>query len=306
MIAYSNSRYLASKKTVDDRALNKNVFDRLRAELSSSNAPLRVVEVGGGLGTMVARLVEWGLLGRAEYRLFDVDSDLLAGAEEWLAGWAALHRYSAERSQGAIHLRADHFDVAVRFIRAELGEYLDGDAMAPDADLLIANAFLDLVDVPAVLPRLLRWVSPSGVFWFSINYDGETIFEPGEPDDAAILGAYDLTMNQRLSHGRPAGDSETGRHLFGHLARAGASVLVAGASDWVVHPRAGRYDADEEYFLHHIIHTIDEALKGGPAIDSEVLARWIGRRHDQASRGELVYMAHQLDFVGCRSAPDRP
>ena len=46
------ARYLAAKTTVDDRALNRHVLAELR-RLMPADAP-QVLEVGAGLGTMVA------------------------------------------------------------------------------------------------------------------------------------------------------------------------------------------------------------------------------------------------------------
>jgi len=300
MNEYSDRRYLSSKTTVDDRALNKDVLACLRRELPpSDSAPLRVLEIGGGLGTMIARLIEWGVLRKAQYTLLDVDGDLLAGAREFLAGWAAARGHALDPRPDSLGMQSDHVDVTVTFVRAELGEYLSRDS-EPTVDALVANAFLDLVDVPALLPRLLERLVSGGVFWFPINYDGETIFEPAHADDAALLAAYHRSMDERVRFGRPAGDSKTGRHLFRHLAAAGGTVVCAGSSDWIVHAPAGRYGADEQYFLHHIVHTIDEELQKHPDVDRDKLARWVELRHEQARRAELVYIAHQLDFVGKR------
>ena len=55
------ARYLAAKTTVDDRALNRHVLAELR-RIMPAGAP-RVLEVGAGLGTMVARLMDWGVVG---------------------------------------------------------------------------------------------------------------------------------------------------------------------------------------------------------------------------------------------------
>ena len=60
---YSFPRYLAAKKSVDDRALNRRVWETLAQSLpAASPAPLRVLEVGAGIGTMLERLLESGLL----------------------------------------------------------------------------------------------------------------------------------------------------------------------------------------------------------------------------------------------------
>src|SRR5262249_13018407 len=183
------------------------------------------------------------------------------------------------------------------------GDYLDDASPHPPADLLVANAFLDLVDVPSVLPRLFRRLAPEGLYWFPINYDGETILQPEHPDDRAFLEVYDSTIDDRIRYGRAAGDSATGRHLFGHLASAGATILASGASDWVVHGQGGRYEADEEFFLHCIFDIIEDALQRRKEIEQQKLVRWMDLRRGQIARGELVYIAHQLDFVGRRRAP---
>lgn len=286
------SRFYAAKRTVDDRALDKDVFRRLLQEVPQRR--LQVLEIGAGLGTMVARLVEWGLLRDAEYTLLDVDAELLAASREWLSAWAegAGHRFVADRLTG------EGLDVRVRFVQAELAGYLE-DARGPRADLLVANAVLDLVEVPVLLPRLLALVEPGGLYWFTINFDGATIFEPEHPRDDAWMALYHRTMDERVRYGRPAGHSRTGRRLFAWLREAGASVLAAGASDWVVHPP---YVADEAWFLRHILHFVEEGLRTRPEVDPAELAEWVALRESQIQRGELVYLAHQLDFVGRVSA----
>jgi hypothetical protein len=289
--ATTPSGYLLAKRTVDDRALHRGVFDRLKGELP---ARPRVMEIGAGAGTMVARAVEWGLFREADYTLLDVDADCLATARRWLAEWGAA-RGACEEAADTLRLGA----VTVRLVEAELGAYLQQPGREP-VDLLVANAFLDLVDVPAFLPALLSLVAPGGLCWFTINFDGETIFLPEHPDDAALMAAYHRDMDERVRYGRPAGDSKTGRRLFGHLAHAGVELLAAGSSDWVVFPGQGRYPADEGYFLHHIVDTIRQSLSLRPEVDQQALARWIDLRVRQIEEGALVYLAHQLDFLGRR------
>ena len=168
------------------------------------------------------------------------------------------------------------------------------------ADVLIANAVLDLVDVPAVLPGLLRLLVPGGVYWFTINYDGESIFEPGHPHDDRIMRAYHRDMDERFRYGLPAGESRTGRRLFHYLRAAGAPALAAGPSDWVVSAGPdGNYPGDEAYFLRSILNTIQDALGNRrDRVEPADLADWLAERRRQLAAGELVYIAHQLDFAG--------
>ncbi|HEY3958007.1 MAG TPA: class I SAM-dependent methyltransferase [Streptosporangiaceae bacterium] len=287
------ARYLAAKTAVDDRALNRVVLAEL-CRLMPSGAP-RVLEVGAGLGTMVARLMDWGAVGGGEYILLDADRQLLDRSRRWLCGWADARGLRSDLLPDGVRLG----DLRVRLVHSELGSYLAAGHAAA-ADILIANAVLDLVDVPAVLPGMLRLLVPGGVYWFTINYDGESIFEPGHPHDDPIMRAYHRDMDERFRYGRPAGDSRTGRHLFHHLRTAGAPALAAGASDWVVGPGPdGSYPGDEAYFLRSILNTIQNALRSRPdRVDPADLADWLAERGRQLAAGELIYIAHQLDFAG--------
>jgi SAM-dependent methyltransferase len=289
-MTYPYTRYLAAKKSVDDRALNRHVLDELR-RLVPPDRP-RVLEIGAGLGTMVARLLEWQVITAGEYTLLDVDRRLLWDSRAWLCEWAGARGLPARPLPDGVRVG----DLRVRFVEAELGSYLQAGSGAA-ADLVIANAFLDLVDVPAVLPGLLRLLVPGGAYWFTVTFDGESIFQPDHPHDDEVMGAYHRSMDHRVRYGRSAGESRTGRHLFGHLRAAGAPPLSAGSSDWVVLAGPdGAYPGDEAYFLSTILQTVQDALTG-PAAPAG-LADWLAVRRRQLAAGELVYLAHQLDVAG--------
>jgi hypothetical protein len=138
------------------------------------------------------------------------------------------------------------------------------------------------------------------LFSFSLNFDGATILEPIiDPDlDASIEALYHRTMDTRRSRGRPSGSSRTGRQLFGRLKEAGARLIAAGSSDWVVFPGPAGYPGDEAFFLHFIIDTIGRALHGHPELARNRFQAWIDQRHRQIESQELIYIAHQLDFLG--------
>ena len=213
-MTFDYARYLAAKMTVDDRALNRQVLAELR-RLMPAGAP-RILEVGAGLGTMVARLMDWGAVGAGEYILLDADRQLLDCSRQWLRDWAAARGlHSAPLPDG---LRVG--ELRVRLVHAELGSYLEA-AHEAAADVLIANAVLDLVDVPAVLPGLLRLLFPGGVYWFTINYDGESIFAPGHPHDDQIMQAYHRDMDERIRYGRPPGKAERAATCFTTCGRRG-------------------------------------------------------------------------------------
>jgi hypothetical protein len=250
---------------------------------------------------MIARAVDWGLLSHAEYTALDADAGAVDEIARFLPAWAATRGLRcAPDGDGALVIEGDRaggVHVVVRPVHADLFAF---DAAGQRWDLLIAHAVLDLVDVPRTLPQLWRWLAPGAHFWFTINFDGETIFSP-EVDpafEARVLELYHRSMDERVIDGRPSGDSRTGRNLFPHLEASGATILAAGASDWVVHPIAGAYPADEGAFLHHIIDTIDEELRDHPALERERFAAWLAARRRQIDDGRLILIAHQLDFFG--------
>jgi SAM-dependent methyltransferase len=283
---FDYARYLAAKKSVDDRAIDRRVLADVGRLLPGR--PPRVLEIGAGLGTMVARLLEWQVLRAGEYTLLDVDGGLLRASRAWLGEWAAARALPVEQLPDGLRVAG----LRVRLVEAELAGYLEGGHGAP-ADLLVASAFLDVVDVPTVLPRLLRLLVPGGVYWFPVTFDGESVFQPDHPADDAVLGAYHATMDHRVRHGRPAGESRAGRHLFGALRAAGAPPLSAGSSDWVVHAGPDGYPGDEAHFVSCILRTVEDALPGHPGV-----AGWLAARRRQLTSGELVYIAHQLDVAG--------
>ncbi len=292
-MTFDYARYLTAKTTVDDRALNRPVLAELR-RLMLADAP-RVLEVGAGLGTMVGRLMDWGVVSAGEYILLDANRQLLDDSRQWLRDWAAARGLRAGLRPDGLQLG----ELRVRLVHAELGSYLAA-ADGVRADVLIANALLDLVDVPAILPGLLRLLVPGGVYWFTINYDGESIFEPAHPHDDQVMQAYHRDMDERIRYGQPAGESRTGRRLFGYLRAAGAPALAAGSSDWVVSAGPdGNYPGDEAYFLRSILSTIEGALESRPdRLEPAGLADWLAVRGRQLAAGDLVYLAHQLDFAG--------
>ncbi|MGK5114391.1 MULTISPECIES: hypothetical protein [unclassified Geodermatophilus] len=289
-MSHTYTGYLAAKKSVDDRALNRHVLAELCRLMPPG--PARVLEVGAGLGTMVARLLEWQVVTVGEYTLLDVDRRLLRDSRAWLGEWATARGLPTEPLPDGVRLG----DLRVRLVEAELGDYLEA-GHGEEVEVVIANAFLDLVDVPAVLPALFRLLVPGGVYWFTINFDGESIFQPDHPRDDEVLGAYHRSMEERVRYGRPAGESRTGRHLFGHLCATGAPPLASGSSDWVVHARPdGTYPDGEASFLESILQTIQDELTD--RVEPDALADWLAVRRRQVAAGELLYIAHQLDFTG--------
>src|SRR5246500_3209985 len=106
-ITYSLMRYLAAKKSVDDRALNWQVWQRLIEALprATTQQPLRILEVGAGIGSMVERLVAGDVLTHATYTAIDRAPALLGEAHRRLRQWADERGFEVdENRQGQLHV----------------------------------------------------------------------------------------------------------------------------------------------------------------------------------------------------------
>jgi len=282
--AYSFERYLDAKRTVDDRALDRRVLDRFVRELP---APARVLEVGAGTGAMVERLLDWDCLpGEVHYTAVDVDAASLGTARDRLRERGFEPSIPVPGDPEATVLAND--GVTVEFVDADAVEF----ARATDRrwDAVVGHAVLDLFDLDEAIPALCG-VVPGGLAYFTVTFDGATAFEPSRPLDDQVVARY----HGRMDDGD--GSSRAGSRLLARLPAHGARVLAAGGSDWVVHSQNGRYPADEAYFLHHLVRTVEGALDGDPEIDDDGLAEWAAARHRSVADGELVAVAHNLDVL---------
>ncbi len=294
-------RYLAAKKTIDDRALNHHVWETLRQALpqNTGNEPMNILEIGAGIGTMLERMVDRELLtGPVTYMATDSDPGQLRAARNYLVHWAKKRGHVLTWS-GAhrARLSSTRADIALVLEPASAEELADCPDSQGPFHLLVAHAVLDLVDFPAVLPRLFTRLTKNGLAYFTCNFDGETIFLPECHGEEAIMKLYHASMEARL-----LGASHTGRRLMTFLQAPGMELLAAGSSDWLVHPRNRRYTRDEAFFLHALVETVAGELTTKPRSPSGSadIATWARWRHRQIEIGELSLLARHLDLLARR------
>lgn len=290
-------RYLAAKKSIDDRALNHHVRETLQQAMQhvADGTPVKILELGTGIGTMLERLVDWGILtGPSAYLATDMDPRQLEAARKRLSQWAGKHGYSWSWASDGGQLSTARADVSLRLEVARAEELADISASLGPFHLIIAHAVLDLVDFPVVLPRLLSRLTDGGLAYFTCNFDGETVFLPHYEGEEEIMERYHGSMEARLT-----GASHTGRRLLTFAQRAGLEILAAGSSDWVIHPKAGGYSLDETFFLHAIIETVERELAKdkNPPSGFDNLTHWARLRHQQIEAGELSFLARHLDLL---------
>lgn len=293
---YSFRRYLDAKRTVDARARNRRVRDAFRAAIDGFDAPVEVCEIGAGTGAMAERVLEW-TDGGVRYTAVDADPALVDAAAENVAGRADDAGRLRERSGRRVVVDRGGARFDAEFLAADAFEHLAAHPGGYDA--VVAQAFMDLTDVRSALGAVSGALRPGGVAYLPITFDGVTSLLPTvDPRlDDRIERRFHRHMDTTEKAGGATGDSSAGRRLLTAVPGAGGRVIAAGGSDWVVTPDDGGYEADEAYFLHHVVDTIRGALADDGAVDGDRLASWVRTRHEQVEAAELAYLAHQLDVL---------
>jgi len=95
-----------------------------------------------------------------------------------LPHWAAAQGLQVQQdSQTQLHVQRPGQDIRVETEAIDVVRFIAA-ARQRAWDLLMAQAFLDLVDVPTTLPALLSLLRPGGLFYCPITFDGGTVFQP--------------------------------------------------------------------------------------------------------------------------------
>ncbi len=297
------TQFLTAKRTVEDRALNRVVFKRFVDELAvcatNTDEPIRIVEIGVGTGSMIARLAEWNALPpKVSYRALDIDSETLALAHQRLPNQLQTAGYAVETTDTGFRARRSVDDGPDQLLDSTLAVG-DGFEVDDRADAVIASAVLDLVALDSALDSIQQLLVDGGLLYAPFTFNGHTSFRPPHPQDGTIEKLYHRHMDEiRVQPGH----SRAGQQLLTALPAAGYSILEAGGADWVVHPADGEYPSEESTVLEHLLSTIEGALADYAADILSPSARdeWIETRRRQLTAGELTLVAHHMDVLARR------
>jgi SAM-dependent methyltransferase len=235
---HTDPRYLDAKASVDDRAVDGRVRDRLLSALPERPT---VFDAGCGTGVALGRLRGWGVDPEA-YHGVDTDAGLIAVARD------------RHDEPGVSFAAGDAVAAAERVATAERA--VTAGEPVPTPELAVAGSFLDLVPVGEAMDALAAVVAPGGLVYAPFTFDGTTGFTPSHPADDLVERLYHAEIDAQ-----PGRNTHAGRAAVDHCRRADGTLLAVGASDWVVRPTAdGDYPADERYFLATILGYVADAL----------------------------------------------
>lgn len=282
--------YLDIKKAIDDRSLNPEVWQTMQDWVNNKGAHannFRILEIGAGIGTMIERLLDNFRPQNLSYNAVEPEPGFMPEAKKRLQRWATANALKFnEEKEDSWTLSGSNHVYRINWIVAE-AEQLDTLLPANSCDLLIAHAVVDLLPVPVLMPRLLDKLNCEGAFYLSLNYAGETSFNPEHKDDRSLLQSYNLDMDKR--HQSVAWQaSQTGKMLGPWLREHGHQVLSEGSSDWLLGPEEGD-------FIENILDTINKALQG-----EKELTSWYRQRCLLLAQKALFLKITNTDYFGLK------
>ena len=276
---HARTRYLESKRSVDQTALSEVV----RTSFVDAVPPNpSIVEVGCGTGVTVPRLFEWGI-SDAAYKGIDQSQTLIDFAEDVRPRELANQGHSVAETD-------DGFSIGPFEAQFDRGEVPAALADEQDHDVVMAQAFLDLVSIEQFFTAAVEALTPGGLIYAPITFDGATMFYPSHPADHAVEKGFHRRMgstdDQAVTAGRES--IEVCRRLNGPL-------RAVRSSDWIVRPDGRGYPRDEAFFLSCILGFIEQSVESldGP----HRLDEWLQTRRRQLDNADLMYVAHQFDIL---------
>ena len=233
---------------------------------------------------------------QVEFTATDANRGLLDAYRETALGWAGETGFRVVAAADGWRFARGDRAVRVRFRQVSVPDGLV-DEESGSFDLLLAQAFWDLVPPGTALPLARRLLARGGVFYAALTFSGETRFKPPHSLDRRVLAAYHASME-----GDRGGDSRAGERLIGEFGapESGFRELASGRSDWRVEPEAGGYPADEAFFLETVLGFFEKELRASAAVTAAGRDDWLAARRRQLAAGRLVYTARQFDLAAQR------
>jgi SAM-dependent methyltransferase len=301
--------WLAARRPFDEAALDRGAVLTIRrwADGRHSADPVRVVDLGSGIGAGLQRALRW--LGDRASLAFTVDSDrvLLAAAQAaWRDDSWTVHPTDESRDQGCAPYTV--FRNGQRTIITPLV----ADALAPldvaggpsDAsiDLVLAHAFADLVPLDRLATRIHALLRPGGLAHLALTYDGETAFEPTDDArlEARVIAAYHRHMDRPRAEFECYGGSTAGRRLGSALEAAGLRIVRAAPSIWRVHAGRGDTAAAREVLARMIRFVADSVIDLDGSWATQI-GRWESSRWKALGTGELSLRVRHVDVLATRA-----
>ena len=267
------------KPALDTKSVNQIVFSSLKSEISKrEDEKIRVLDCGTGTGRGLVRLIEEGVLKKAEVEAFDISGELISDMPRLFQEHAVKNRWeykpvSYDQSTDfmfTIQNDVKKIDVKIHGFQQSAYELPKRTELVQNIDVVTGQAFIEHVNQGIVYPILTMLLREGGLMYFSMNCDGWFNYSPSkdrERDEKMVALFNDLALNnQEFKNDFGSifgGEAFCGRNLPYRFKDYGIETLAFGSSDWVVAPF--QQSVEELSFLEYTSTYIRDKCVSTPA-----------------------------------------
>lgn len=290
--------YLEAKYPLDSRSLNQDTLETLKATIHPMKQ-VRCLDLGTGTGAMLKRVIEMDLMASFDITGLDIDPSLLAIAAKKLTECLHKNGFRTEKSETGICAHRNQQTIRIHFECASILNWKH-NAAYPRFDLVTAHAFMDILPLKPVIDKVRTFLKPSGLFYSTLNYDGNTTLFPDYSNrnfEEKILKHYDRSMECRRINGQSTGGAYSGRRLINLLSAMEFTINSYGSSDWNITPLNGQYRDDDATCLESLLTMIYGEAYKSDNFEPDSLSNWYTNRLQTISADTLGMIVHQLDIL---------
>jgi len=220
-----SAQWLALREPADHRARDVSLRDKVAHDLAHlarvRPGPINIVDLGCGSGSNLRALAPH-LPATQHWALVDYDPALLSAAKAALMQWA--DKIVSEQETLVVLKNGKH--ISIDFLCEDLSSNLEAVLSRP-MDLLTAAAFFDLV-AESWLERFCSFLSAP--LYTVLTYNGQEVWSPPQPTDAAMLNAFHAHQQTDKGFGAAAGPTAAG--VMERLLKARGFAVSSAQSPW--------------------------------------------------------------------------
>ena len=220
-----SAQWLALREPADHRARDVSLRDKVVHDLAHlarvRPGPINLVDLGCGSGSNLRALAPH-LPATQHWTLVDYDPALLSAAKAALMQWAD----KIVSEQETLVVLKNGKNISIDFLCEDLSSNLEAVLSRP-MDLLTAAAFFDLV-AESWLERFCGLLSAP--LYTVLTYNGQEVWSPPQPTDAAMLNAFRAHQQTDKGFGAAAGPTAAG--VMEKLLKARGFAVSSAQTPW--------------------------------------------------------------------------
>lgn len=280
-VVWLNHRY-----ECDVKARNASIEEKFLSFFKPHESVLHITDVGAGTGANICYYFD-KFKHQQEWTLIEQHDSLVHACRQRLQKYAEKQGYYWDEQEGQVQLIADDKRAIIRFVTGNV-DNLEKLIDLEQADVLVANAFFDLISFDQFDAMVKKLAQNNVAFLSTLNYY-ETSFYPFMEEDHQMVHWYHMHMKRPQPFGIAMGadcceemlDLLTQHHL----------MIEQESSQW--HLKRGNTTMQ-----HYILHFMENALAELSMTREErnLCQHWFNQRKQQLHDRTLEVIVDHNDI----------